>query len=337
MVSERYKNLWLQVFTHETFDYETNYETLETVGDSAFGYFFNSFLYNKYSDLNRAEITVLKSNIASKSSLRQVSWGLKMDKWLRMGGESISNTNTAEDLVEAFCAVIQMVFNDLYSEQPDFISRKPGHGYLILNSFIEFLFNNVTFTDVMFMGSPKMILNQSVQGITPNKQIIEIYERITEGKKDIHKIQLCWSDEMIAFFKKEGVKMDDFNISVSSSSKKAASSKAYHNAIDLLNDKGYTIKFLNSLKIKKQMEFFDEKLFRDVKAKANRSYPDYPEISFYAPKTLNTNNRVTVLLLCTKDDGSRKGKSIKLSMITLQKVELKNAQLQLFHKYLEEE
>ena len=226
MVSEEYMDLWLQTWTHESFDVEENYEALETVGDVGFGYCFLSFLYRKFPDINRAELTFVKANIGSKKSLRQVGWGLKMDEWLRMGTGTRSNTNTSEDIVEAFCATLQIVTNDIFSKMREEseegeLDIGPGIGILMINAFINFLFGTVEFTNEMFLGDPKTTLLQSVQGIAKGEE--ELEEEYEETAAHIHKMELRWGPSALSFFASNEYPMKRIIARAEAKSKKAAS------------------------------------------------------------------------------------------------------------------
>lgn len=321
LVSERYMPLWLKVFTHETYDIENNYESLETLGDSGFAFTFLSFLYKKVPDIDRAEMTALKGNIGSKPSLRQVAWGLKMDTWLRMINNTKSNTNTAEDIVEAFCAVLQVSYTDAYERKfnnykNEKIVYLPGKGIELLNAFLEFLFGSVVISKRMFRGDPKTVLIQSVQSITKENAIVEYYDNKGNISSYDHTIYLEWSDNAISFFKQQGVKMEKFIAEATSSSKSAVSSKVYNMAIENLESKGYSIAWLKNMKEKIKMQQFDTDLVNDVNKKAQKKYGKDTIVKFYIPSTLNTASSVTIALHAIVKDGSRKGKIVQLINVT---------------------
>lgn len=342
MVQGDNMNLWLQAFTDESFDLDFNYESLETVGDSAFGYFFHSFLYKKYPGIKDSELTALKANVGSKPSLRQISFGFKMDKWVRIGNNLKCTTNIAEDVVEAFCAVLQMVFNNVVTtlssdesaqdEAPSVISSLPGHGYIILNSFIDFIFKDVNFTPAMFLGPAKTALDQSVQGITKEKGINAVEGVIKSGNTHTHTLELFWTDRMMDFFHQMGVTMEQKIIKVESTSKAAASAKAYHKAIEELDKKGQGIDFLNKLKRDRKMKSYDQRILQKVMRKIKKLHPDYYGLDIYIPKTLCTTKNNTAMLRCKVPNGTTE-RNIKLHMITVQNSSIAELEKKLLEDY----
>ena len=337
-VSDKHMPLWIKTWTHESFDIVENYEALETLGDSYFASSLLSFLFEKYNDIDRAEMSALKANIASKGSLRQIGWSLKMDEWLRMGSGAISNTHTAEDIVEAFCATLQIVANDVLVKNPsDEINIGPNKGITFVRAFIDFLFSSVEISTAMFAGPSKTSLLQSVQGILENKEqaIIEDYENGSKTKTHVHKITLTWSDKALDLFRQNRIKIKKFIASGEGNSQKAITDRVYTLAIENLKAQGYPIEFFEDFKYELQMSQFDENILKKVISKARKQLnTNKIKIKFYTPKTLNTKKFVTVMLLAVVDDGSRKGKPIQLAKISSDQNDAIEAKKKLLDLYL---
>ncbi len=337
LVSTNYIDLWLQTWTHESYDIDSNYETLETVGDAGFGYCFLSFLYRTFPDVTHAELTALKANIGSKKSLRQVGWGLKMDQWLRMGSQTRSNTNTSEDIVEAFCATLQIVTNDIFSKMGSQIEELnldigPGTGIIMINAFINFLFSTVNFTEEMFRGDSKTTLLQSVQGIAKNgPELIEDYEETMTYK---HRMKLLWSDSALSYFNSNGYPMRKEIANAEAQSKRAVSDKVYTLAIQNLKKEGYTIKWFRNIKNQIQMAQFDPTTVEDVMKKVKSEYGNKTTIKFYIPKSLNTISSVTIELQAIIPDSSRTGKMVRLATVTNEHGDTNEAKKEVLEKYL---
>jgi len=337
MVSDEYIDLWLQTWTHESFDIDENYETLETVGDAGFAYCFLSFLYRKFPDIDRAELTFVKANIGGKKSLRQVGWALKMDEWLRMGTGTRSNTNTSEDIVEAFCATLQIVTNDIFfklreESEEEGLDIGPGIGILMINAFVNFLFDTVEFTQEMFLGDSKTTLLQSVQGIAQGEEALE--EEYEESETHLHKMTLYWSQTALSFFSANEYPMKRLIAKTEAKSKKAASDKLYTLATDNLKIQGYSISWLKNIKNQIKMAQFDQDTVKAVMKKVKKQHGDKAVIKFYIPRTLNTLAGVTVELQAIVPDGSRKGKIVRLASETNSSGDATIAKAKVLEKYL---
>jgi len=352
LFSDKYIDLWIKTWTHESFDINENYETLETVGDVYFATSFVSYLYDTYPNIDRAEITNLKGNIGSKPSLRQIGWALKFDQWLRMGENANSNTNTAEDIVEAFCATLQIVTNDILlgtgldlATTSQFVKTKskvaipagPGPGIMMIRAFVNFLFSTCVITDEMFMEPSKTALEQSVQGIGgENKPINNEYINGSLNKSFLHRMTLTWVDSAMAFFKQNRIRMDRVIARAEGKSKKAVSAQVYTLGILNLKAKGYSMEYFKNLKFQIQMSQFPPGLVDAVIAKAKREFGPTTHIEFYNPRTLNTMNSVAVFLLAIVKDSTRKGTKHSLAQIINRNNDTNAAKLSALEKYINE-
>jgi dsRNA-specific ribonuclease len=338
-VDKEYMPLWIKTWTHESFDIMENYETLETLGDSYFASAFVSFLFEKFPEIDQAEMTNLKANIGSKGLLRQVGWGLKMDEWLRMGSYALSNTHTAEDIVEAFCGTLQIIGNNiLFKNKSDELIIGPNKGITFVRGFIDFLFSTVEITDTMFEGPSKTRLQQSVQGFFPKdeKLIIEEYENGSENKTHLHKIKLSWSDKALDFLKQNGFNLKKYISYAEGHSQKGITDQVYTLGILNLEKQGYTIKDLEKFKYDYQMSQLNQKSLKDVIAKAKKQLNDPKvKIEFYAPKTLNTKNSSIIILLAVQNViGVHKKKKTELATIRDTKNDSNTAKNSLLEIYL---
>jgi dsRNA-specific ribonuclease len=313
MVQPKYMGLWLQVFTHETRDLDKNYEDLETVGDSALAYCFKSFLCQKYKRISNSEITSVTANIASKPSLKQVAQLLNMDKWLRLSPGIRSNTNTAEDMFEAFCAVLQIVGTDIMQPRPEGepMSYNPGMGMSLVSDLVSFLFQTVVIIPLMFMGDPKTLLNQSVEGID-KKAIKSKLISNKDNRSSIYTMILSWSDEAMEFFEQNDIDIDREIARATSSSEKAVSSKVYNIAIVDLENKGFTIAWFRKIKEEIKLKRYDPDLMAAVLAKLRSTYGEDSTLDFYTPKSLNTNSGIVVQLRAISTDAD--GKLVKTAL-----------------------
>ena len=340
LTRDEFMPMWLQTWTHRTYDIDANYETLELVGDTCLSFGFVSFMCNKDPHLNERELTTLKSASSDKSALRQISWELGMDSWLRMGLGAKSTSNTAEDVVEAFCNTLHMVGTAyLEGEGDKKVSYILGSGIKYFQQFVEFLYGPIIFPPSIYLSDAKTMLLQAAEAIVGeigvNRAIQETTTRGEGGNEYTYTLTLSWTDKAMKFFKDnkdedfmkhlKGKKIDKHIVTVKAGSKKGTAPKAYRKAIEELAKRGITIDWLNGLKYINKWKDFDEKLVSKALKKVHDKYGDESRLELNTPKGLGTNLRTTVMLLAIIPDGSRRGKNIILGGGTGSDiVELKN-------------
>ena len=311
------KKLWLKAWTHETYDIIENYETLEIIGDGNVGYSFISFIFNKDPSVDEGELTALKSKACDKNAFRQISWELKMDKWLRMGGDAKSNTNTAEDVVESFCGVLQIA-GSYYLENNKTINYIPGAGIKYIYNFIEFLYGKAVFTPEMYISDPKTSLLQAAEGlgggIGIGNAIVEEFS--SNMSSHVHSLTLSWSSKAMKALEVLGKKQKKEIISVNAGSKKTVIAKAYFEAFKVLEKRGTSVTWLRETKKESKWKSYDENLIKKAMKKLHKEHGDNATLELYMPKSLNGISSTTIMLLAIVPDGTRKGKPIKLGVIS---------------------
>lgn len=317
---EKLQELWVKAWTHETYDINNNYETLETIGDGAIGYSFISLIEEKDPSVDEGELTTLKSLTCDKNAFRQISWELKMDKWLRMGGNAKSNSNTAEDVVESFCGVLQIAGSH-YLDKTKAMNYAPGSGIKYVHDFVKFLYGNVVFTPEMYISDPKTTLLQAAEGlgggigignaIVEDFSVIEIDEYV-----HLHNLTLSWSNKAMKSLKELGKEQKKEIVSVDAGSKKGAIAKAYFEAIKELEKRGTSVKWLRDIKRENKWNSYDKDLIDKVMKKLHKEQGKDSSLQLYIPKGLSSVSNTTVILMAIIPDGSRKGKKVKLGVLS---------------------
>jgi flagellar biosynthesis GTPase FlhF len=338
LTRDEFMPIWLQTWTHRTYDIDTNYETFELVGDATLSLGFMSYMCSQDPHLNEAELTSLKSKSCDKNALRQISWELGMDNWLRMGLGAKSTSNTAEDVVEAFCEVLHMI-GTAYLEGSNKISYSLGPGIKYLQQFVKFLYGPIIFPRSVYISDAKTMLLQSSEGIIAKIGLGNSIEETTTkgegGNEHTYTLTLSWSDKAMEFFKDnknedfmkhlKGKKIEKHIVTVKAGSKKGTAPKAYMKAIQVLEERGITIDWLNSLKYTSKWKDFDDRVVQKALKKVYKEHGESAKLDFVVPKGLGTNISTTVMLLAIIPDGSRRGKSIILGGGTATDItELKN-------------
>lgn len=317
--NKKLQKLWVKAWTHETYDIEENYETLETIGDGIVGYSFISFILDNDSTVDEGELTALKSKACDKNAFRQISWELSMDKWLRFGTGVKSNTNTAEDVVESFCGVLQ-VAGTFYLDGRKDINYVPGSGVKYIYNFIKFLYGSVIFSPEMYISDPKTALLQAAEGlgggIGIGNAIVEEFEVNETGNSDKHTLTLSWSDKAMKVLKELDKKQKKIIVEVEAGSKKTVIAKGYFEAIKELKNRDTSIGWLRTIKKENKWKTYDETLIKKVMKRLLKEHGDKATLELYMPKSSISISSSTIMLLAVIPNETRKGKRVKLGVAT---------------------
>ena len=93
-----------EALTHKSWSAENKgtgpNEKLEFLGDSVLGLIVTEHIYTKYPELSEGQLSLLRSVVVGRNSLKEVAEEINLDKYLKLGNASIS-PGLLEDAVEA--------------------------------------------------------------------------------------------------------------------------------------------------------------------------------------------------------------------------------------------
>ncbi|RHZ36509.1 ribonuclease III [endosymbiont GvMRE of Glomus versiforme] len=111
---ENFKPLFQQAFTHSSFVNEnkekkiSDYETLEFLGDSILGMYVCLYIYQNYPHYSEGEMSKLKQFMVQESTLAQLSEGIGLGKYLKLGKGTKQNSSILADVFESFIAALYL-------------------------------------------------------------------------------------------------------------------------------------------------------------------------------------------------------------------------------------
>lgn len=134
LLSQRSLRIFNQVFTHESYDKENNYEFLESLGDSTFGKVLLWWFSRKYPKINRPEHSEIMGRIkimyAARKTLHVIGETMGIWKFISMEkSEETKRKKITEDVVEALIAAIEGILDREYIL---------GVGYHIIYNILSF-------------------------------------------------------------------------------------------------------------------------------------------------------------------------------------------------------
>lgn len=142
--------IWLKAFTHQSYDYDNNYENLEYIGDRVLHWAFPQYLFNKFPEYTEADYTGINTVYMSKINQGNISDKLKIPPLIR--SSAVVNFNIKADVFESFIGAL----NETAATFSD------GVGPIIVYNFISNYFeqNKIVIDDEKKYGAPKTQVQQ---------------------------------------------------------------------------------------------------------------------------------------------------------------------------------
>tara|TARA_B100000965_G_scaffold382922_1_gene381662 strand:+ start:381 stop:1049 length:669 start_codon:yes stop_codon:yes gene_type:complete len=112
-INKVFKDIFLleEALTHKSWSAENEgtgpNEKLEFLGDSVLGLIVTEHIYTNYPELSEGELSLLRSVVVGRNSLKEVADEINLDKYLKLGNASVSPA-LLEDAVEAVIGAIYL-------------------------------------------------------------------------------------------------------------------------------------------------------------------------------------------------------------------------------------
>ena len=137
-----------EALTHKSWSAENKgtgpNEKLEFLGDSVLGLIVTEHIYTKYPELSEGQLSLLRSVVVGRNSLKEVAEEINLDKYLKLGNASIS-PGLLEDAVEAVIGAIYLdggwleakgFVIDILGDRIEEFSKKNNEDSKILYSYL---------------------------------------------------------------------------------------------------------------------------------------------------------------------------------------------------------
>jgi hypothetical protein len=119
---------WKKGFTHESINYNHNYEKYEFLGDAGVGYAFSIYLREDLGIIDHGINNNLLTYYMSKAYQPIIARKMGLDKLILISPEVKITDDIIEDIFESFFGVFEMLCRSLRSSHPDTI--KPASEYI---------------------------------------------------------------------------------------------------------------------------------------------------------------------------------------------------------------
>jgi dsRNA-specific ribonuclease len=248
MLGPEQMRIWIQAFTHQSANHQSNYEVLETLGDISLSYAFKKYLFLTYKDITQGAISEYNHYYTSKEYLGNIGLGLGFKNWII--AKINVNESILEDVTESFIGVIDLLGDRI----------QDGLGILLVSKFVTLLFKEVTLDKSIELGPPKTRLEQYGSRLKIGKDAFYL-ELHNEENKYIAEIK--YTNEMKNIFDKYHFKVKPVIGYAVNHSKKKAETEAYKDAINNLNKAGFTEEFILAL-LQNKDELYNKVLARAV-------------------------------------------------------------------------
>jgi len=288
MVSDEAMKIWVNCFTHETYDPNVgrNFEELEFVGDHAMEYNFVIYLYKTIPNITRSELSEIKSSYISKPFQAKVALSLGLQNWVRIGIRK--DTHTFEDLLESFFGGINMVGDTVF---------KFGAGTGLCYNMIVYIFKDIEINMNLAMGKPKT-------------QIKEMFEKLHWGKaiENFEKsgrfttASISFTPEAMQTLSQVGINLrTPVFATATGTSKKVASDNVYEQALNAIIQMGITNEWVQKMSGNKDLSNPElTPYIQPVQAKLSRE----GYASFYLKKVKATDEGKYIQLIGVKPDNT---------------------------------
>lgn len=167
LVGEQSMKVWMDAFTHETFNPINNYEALEYLGDMVLKSVFADYLMNRIPNLKNAEFTELNRAYMSAEFQSEMAYELGLQDHILILGVEKAGLKIVGDLFESFIGALSRTSDIVYTR---------GLGYVNCSRMIEYLFRDQEIDMNKAQGNDKT-------------QVQQIFTRFGKGKPEERRVE----------------------------------------------------------------------------------------------------------------------------------------------------
>ena len=282
--------IWKKAFTHQTYDYDNNYEELEFIGDSILKYTFKIYTIKKFNNITARALTEFCNQFLSTTLLCTLGIPMKLIHWLVYKNLNTQDLNIkiCEDLFESYIGALSTTADTI----------QIGLGPIFTYNYIVDIFSTTYFDPKMVYGIYKTSLIQRTE------QTIGLGVYITDTTPTLDsKYRFSTTIKINPIFYPKFKEVFDIDLSgetiiatASGKSSKTSEFSAYSKAVDFM-EKKYNFTYENCFFKKCDLKLFkhDKQLALACKEKVLKEYNcDYLE--FDAPDNCHGITSVTIIL-----------------------------------------
>lgn len=284
--------IWLNAFTHESYDLSHNYEQLETLGDRALEFAFTRYLIRKFPQITDSQLTQLKrAYMSSKEHGKQQEYARKLGftPYIRFLGLEVTDA-MLEDVFESFFGALIEVSDKL----------KDGLGMVNVSNFVTSLFEEVGIDYSLATEGDKSIVHERFTQFHWGKPI----EREVPIEGGVQ-VTVSLTQEALAYLASRGLSGINPVIGLGQArSKMPAARAAYAEAVRRIESFGIQQERLEEERSK--MLLRDKTLapyLAPVKTRLTKE--GFVDFEFYSPKTSTSFNATLVELYGVRRNGSK--------------------------------
>lgn len=281
-----------KAFTHETYDYNNNYETMETVGDSLVGFLMLNLLSSKYPHFDNSTLSDLKSYYTTNTIHARLLKSIGGDKLIRTTlGTGIDKYEIVGDVFESLFQAIFIVANRVITNS----------GCAVCSNVYNRFYGSHNFDVEGLKGGFKPTVTQIFSKFSYLGTSLNEKETNTQ---DSSTVTISLTPDQYNLLERYGVEgfPKDFKATGTGETRPEASNIAYEKMATELYKYGVTKEWSTKIKL---MEDLSEKGVKEyVEAALERARKEgYTSIAFDISRKLSSNIRKVISLLGVKPDG----------------------------------
>lgn len=250
--------IWAKAFTHETVDYNDNYEELETLGDKMTGAAFTKYLLNKYPYLKKSHLTQLNAKYMDVTYNNFLARKLGFGPYIRVVTGASKIFNIEADVFESFFGALSTIADD----------KIEGTGFVLCYNMIIYLFKDVK----MNIDRAESSAKNQVQQIFTRFDLDAPKEDFTDNRREFV-INVDPTPQFSTILERNRIKLplepESTSIGIGHANERP---KAKENAYDAVIEKMVNAKLVTVTEESYKLEGKDEVDFKIVLTKENLEF-----------------------------------------------------------------